>query len=772
MLKRIEEAVQPISTQSPGGIANNSTTSQMTNGTRVSPTVTNTKVQPNPVQTKINKAIQEAPDLIAALECVGAMYGIPPTSIIADDTATGIRVQNDNIIAPPIANPKNQTKPIIQAVGSVLDYISQRIDDKLNDYQMDNIEKGRVADAIAHANPRKGKCIGRYEDDEGGEILAYDTGLVDMPNTPAGRAKVAELRENNTIPMFDPSANRPSDMPGLSYFTDEDDIAADVDMSASADNAAGEMNIEPTDIAEKIQESAYHVNMVAKMGDTTHLGYDLLQKHGFDFVKPIDSVVMESKTEDDDDKPKKKRIKASDIKHLKFDNTGILNAVKYFNKAREAQDNVKKGKMDLNAFINDPNYEKAIDGLNKQFNCRINLRFMKTNSGKGNAGTFVYPDLKKKLAVSKSKGFQLGGLPIEIMVYNHYFEESSPNDIELFGQNMVSTICHEIFHNIACVMRDENAKSNMSLVMTLDLAASAKTIKERRIIITNYVDSLEEMSKSKTINRAMKKKLIKQLMAITTVQDDEKLIKQMNKSGPKTKEDADKYIDSLLKRYKKVINRDKVRNKTKYIGPALVAAISCVMAVTMPGTMPLEFMIFAGAVSGGSLGLMLSTDYVEYMLNKQYKNSQLYEEYYCDLFAAIYGLPKFFFVGPSKNKYVANDFRSDKLNELAKLEKEFYEMIHCSYPTDLERTHAGVKAAKKLLEQKDLDPALKKYCQWVVDNFSSVRKTDIDKLYNTTTFDPKEAEDLDKHIEDLINDNNIVLTESFIKWLSTDETVF
>ena len=773
MLKRIEESVHPMSIQSPAGIANNSTTSQMTNGTRrVTPTTTttNTNVQPNPVQTKINNAIQEAPDLIAALECVGAMYGIPATSIIADDTATGIRVQNDNIIAPPIANPKNQTKPIIQAVGSVLDYISQRIDDKLNNYQMDNIEKGRVADAIAHANPKKGKCIGRYEDDEGGEILAYDTGLVDMPNTPAGRAKVAELRENNTIPMFDPSANRPSDVPGLSYFTDEDDIAADVDMSASADNAAGEMNIDPTDIAEEIQESAYHVNMVAKMGDTTHLGYDLLQKHGFDFVKPIDSVVMESKTEDDE--PKKERVKASDIKHLKFDNTGILNAVKYFNKAREAQDNIKKGKMDLNTFINDPNYEKAIDGLNKQFNCRINLRFMKTNSGKGNAGTFVYSDLKKKLTISKSKGFQLGGLPIEIMVYNHYFEDSSPNDKELFGQNMVSTICHEIFHNIASVMRHENVKADMSLVMTLDLAASAKTVKERRIIITNYVDSLEEMTKSKALNRVMKKKLIKQLMTITTVQDDEKLIKQINKGAPKTKEDADKYMDSILKRYKKAVNGQKTRNKLKYVGPALLAGAACITAILMPGTIPIEAMIATGAITGGSLGMMLTNDYIDHMLNKQYKNSQLYEEYYCDLFASIYSLPKFFFIGPSKNKYVANDFSSDKLNELAKMEKEFYEMIHCSYPTDLERTHAGVKVAKKLLEQKDLDPALKKYCQWVVDNFSSVQKTDIDRLYNTTTFDPKEAEDLDKHIEDLINDNNIVLTESFVKWLSTDETVF
>ena len=110
------------------------------------------KAKANAVQQKVAKAVSESADLITALECVGAMYGIPSTNIIADPNATGIRIQNDNIIAPPI-EAKNQTKPIIQAVGGVLDYISQRIDDKLNDYQMGNIEQGRIDTAIKNANP-------------------------------------------------------------------------------------------------------------------------------------------------------------------------------------------------------------------------------------------------------------------------------------------------------------------------------------------------------------------------------------------------------------------------------------------------------------------------------------------------------------------------------------------------------------------------------------------------------------------------------------------
>ena len=82
----------------------------------------------------------------------------------------------------------------------------------------------------------------------------------------------------------------------------------------------------------------------------------------------------------------------------------------------------------------------------------------------------------------------------------------------------------------------------------------------------------------------------------------------------------------------------------------------------------------------------------------------------------------------------------------------------------MERNHAGVKAAKKLLEDKDLDPAIKKYCQWIVDNYSSVLNTDIDEIYSSNVFDPKTAEDLDKHLEKLIKDHGIVLTES-LTWI-------
>lgn len=764
MLKKISEAVTPINL-----------------GTATAPpsqpnaSVPNTPQQNqeiSAIKNKVEKAVSESGDLISALECVGAMYGIPATNIIADDTATGIRVVNDNIIAPPLEKANGRTRPIMCAIGSVLDYISQRIDDKLNDYQSQNIQQGRIQNSLSHANPNKGKVIGRYEDDEGGEILAYNTGLVDMPNTPAGRAKVAELRASKAIPEFDPSQNPMSTTPA--YFSeDEDDISSGVDMNAGSDQTAGTVDIEPTDVAEEIQESAYHLRMISKLNNTTHLGYDLLRKHGFDYVKPVDSIVMESDNikDDKDDNDKKKKIRVEDIRYMKFDNTEIIKAIEYFNKARGDQDNVRNGKMDLNKFINNPNYEKAINCLNKQFDCRINLRFFETKKGKyENTGTAIYNDLKKKMTISKSKGFQLGGLPIDIETYNHYFENNSPKDIELFGQTLVSTICHEIFHNISYVMRNENAKMGMSLAMTLDVASNVSSMKERRIIITNYVDSIEELGGNKVINKLAKKKLIKQLMTLSTVQNNEPLVIDMQKSVGKDAESSDKYIDNLIKKYKKEIKKVKPSAK-KYILPVVATGASILAATLVPGSIMFTSAIYGfGTIMGIYTLGNAAVDATLLSVKKVYDKSNLYEEYYCDLFSAMYKLPKFFFVGPSKKKYVTNDFNDEKVNELAKLEKEYYEAIFASYPTDMERTHAGVKIAKQLLEEKDLDPAIKKYCTWIVDNFSNIEKSDIKEIYNKTTFDPKEADDLDKHLQDLITDNNLVLTESFKQWLM-DSTI-
>ena len=759
MLKSIQESVQPIKApdnMNAGGNFNK-------NG------------EANEIKAKVQAAINESANLVTALEAVGAMYGIPASNIISNDNAKTVRVENDTIIAPPIANPAAQTTVIMQAIGSVLDYISQRIDDKMNEYQLQNMAQGIQTDKMNYlSGGPKGKCIGIYDDDEGGEIHAYDTGAVDMPNTPAARAKVAELRASNTIPTFDPAIN--AKKPGDDYFNDEDDISDGVDMEAASTKAADEEVLQENNIAEKIQESAYHINMIAKLGDTTHLGYDLLRRHGFDCVKPIDAarVYQEAKAEKNDDsdeekpaKDKKKRVTKEDIKYMKFDNSNIIKAVKCFNEARAEQDKDKE-KLDMNKFINEASFKKGINFLNKQFDCVFNIRFFSDKSGYQNVATSILNDMKRNLSISKSKGFQLNGQPITIYVFNRFFE-SDNSDPKLFGQTMVSVILHELFHNISQIMREENAKMSLSLVATLNAAGSTDDPKKKRVIITNFVDSMDAVSDNKLFDKMAKKKLVKQLVALSMVEGSESAVKKIEKSSKNRAEQADQYIDSLIKSYQKTVKKtSRGSSAPKYITWSLIAAASIV------GGLAAGSVIAAGI--GGAIGLAgivgtmgVSLSYIDAI--SKYESSKLYEEYYCDLFAGMYQLPIVFFVGSNKNKYTPNDFKSEKLDQLAKLELELHKSVFSSYPTPLERAHASTRIAKTLLAQKDLDPEVRKYCKWIVDNFSNVHKTSISTMYNKATFDPEEAENLDKHLSDLISKNNITLTESFVQYFNSDEII-
>lgn len=761
-----------------GGSTNIGSTANMNTGT-------------SNIQDVVNKAITESPDLIAALECVAAMYGIPSTNILVDDSLKSIRVVNDRIIAPRRTDVSANAKSIICAIGGVLDFISQRIDEKLTDYQNENIRHGRIVESIAtNADPSKGTVVSRFEDDDGDEILAYNTGLVDMPNTPTGRAKVAILREKKMIPDYDPNAVKA--LSDCGYFTnEEDDITKDIDMNATStdtttDTSTSDMGT-TNDVAENIQESAMFVDLYDEFHGSRFMGYDLMQNHGFSFVKPIEAFIQESGDGKKDNK-KKKEIKASDIKHMKFDNTNIKKAAKLFNEAlkhcmniddeEDSSSNKRKLKIsDYEVFINDKSFKEAINCLNKQFDASINIRYIETNSSKNrNLYTMIWTDLKRRLTISKSKGFQLGGLPIDIFVWDDMLTHLSPDNPELFGQRVCGLLCHEIFHNIAAVMRSNDVVNSQILEVTLSAASAAKTGKQRRIIITNYVNTLDTNFDGKAFSKSDKKKLIKKLCIIASIKNNMRKLETKSKEKDAKKKDgtynkddarkkkADKYVNDMIRQYK--MNVAAIKGTT--IGSSIISVLCAAAAISscfVPEIIPIGAAGFFG-VASLLHGFNAISEIVE---QRKYDKSTLYEEYYCDLFAAMYQLPVTFFVGWSSSKYTPNEVDTKKLNQLAKAERDLFRSAKIAYPSDLERTHAGVRAAKNLLNSDiEMDSATKKYCQWIVDNFSSVLKTDIHEMYNKTTFDPKEAEDLDEHLEKLINDNNVVMTESFREWMSDD----
>lgn len=767
---------------------------------------------------QITQTINESEDLVIALESVAAMYGVPSTHILSDPGLKSIRVEGDTIIAPPVTNVSGNTKAIMQSIGAVIDYVSQRVDDRLNDFQHDCIKHNKLKEHVSReANPAKGKVVARHVDEDGNEIFVYDSGLIDSPPTKAAKKLVDELRKNGMIPACKDKVDDCETTP-YSYFTPDDDITIGTSLHESANpisenfknfetpltqelksegeelpepetvDIGGDAEADKTDLEEVVKESYETLSLISAYGNTRNLGYELMMEYGLDYVKPV--IYQEAKEE--------KKIEPADISYMKFDNSHILKAVKLINEIRATYPTEKRlAKINYSEFINNPKFKQAIDEIASQFDARITFRVL-TNTGKTapNVSTSIYENtVKNKVTISKSKGFQLNGTPIDIMTYNSFIEKNAPDDHTLFGQFFVGIMCHEIFHNISSSLRVLNNSVQACVAAGLEMASATHNPKKKRIILTNMIDTLDSME-GITIPKNKKKKLVADLSVLSIfgkldkgknkkASSDDKPEKDEKKADTKPEiKDAkgktqtlqDK-VDKAVKKNKKTANSINLQSSTRGVytlGTVIGIAMGLIgAAVASPGVSIAGLILgSSGLLANGFRAAKHSSD------QKKYKNGEMKqrsgmgapiknnEEFYCDLFASMYGLPPTFFVLSGKKNYTANDLREAQLKALYASEKEVANALKSPYPVPLERDYCAVKVARATLaNKKDIDPATKKYLEWIIDNYSQVEKIDIDTLYNKSTFDPGSAENLDHHLRKLITDNNITLTEYDLSWL-------
>ena len=710
----------------------------------------------NETRKRIEDTINNSEDLITALEAVGAMYGIPSSHILQDDSQQTIKVVNDTIIAPNRKSANANTQSIVCAIGSVLDYISQRIDDKLNDFQIDSINKDKFDTAKASSDPNKGEVVKRFETDDGEEIILYDSGIIDRPMTRSAIMKVAELKRRGEIPEKGSELleKKASD----DYFSDSDDVTADTSGPDIPDATE-------TNVGESISIADSLLDVISEYNNTTYLGYDIFSEMGFD-IKPTDSdFFQEAKTK------KPKTINPKDIKHMKFDNRHILKAVKYFNEARAEQSEVKYARdLDIKKFIDHPSYHKAVRELEEQFQCHLAYKWMKDKEGYENAGTYVFTkewNHLPKITISKSKGFQLNGAGIWIEVWNSGLFNFAPVDQKLFGQSLVAVSLHEIFHNIAWAIRGVTDSFIINTATTMSLLASARSAKLKREIATKYVDSIKDSGVIPQMNPVKRRIFIKQLMLISSVRSKYDIKKVIDTSNAENMSEAD--IDKLIEGYRKTVDAVKFDYKLRKIPfielMSLVCAVILAIMSISAGAIVATFGWFSLALLLGLISVaQLTFGGVETAL-KKYRNGKAVEESWCDMFAGIYNFPVTFYIPAVKkggDSYTPNTVKNvEKLNELAAVEKELFTLLMITYPSNSERNHAAAKLAENALKQKGLDPSTRKYLTWVKDNFSLMLETDIEKEKPNTTYDPNRAGDVDKHIQDIIDQGNVQVTESF-----------
>lgn len=730
-----------------------------------------------PTQEMCASIIKEADSLVTALEDIGAMFGIPKENIICDDTLDDIKVQGDTIIAPSVPT-EGRGNAIMRSISAVLDYISQRIDAKLNKYQGDNIEKGIILDRIENdANPAKGKVIGRRVTDEGDEILIYDSGLVDMPNTDSARALVTQLRASGAIP----TPVTPEPTTGIQYFTDEDQIDRDLNIPTQGgsnlnDSGAGPRVDNPNDdfgipsqtpvgqendMSTNVNESYSMLSLVSKYGNTTHLGYDMMTEMGIKGIQPVDFLLESGDN--------KKAILPSEIKHMKFDNTHIMKAVKLFNSVRAEQRDVRGKDINIAKMVNSPNWHKAIQELEKQFDCHLVVHYLKDSDNPHDTDAMTSTvaqgyEYRQNVSVSKSKGFQLNGLPITIYLLNNVLIENAPTDPSLFGQAVVAILLHEIFHNVMMVFREYNTEFNSMLTTTMIAASLTKNAKVRRKLITNFANAVDAMNPpGEKMNIVQKKIYIKKLLLTCSLREGQESMKLAQELVENDDFNLDEYIKAAEKfqhRQEKKITGHGLEIKS-LIGLGVGFSLLCggLAAPTFALT------VIGGGLMAGSYGAYKLGGLIRGSMRKDYesrKNGDIknYEEHWADMFATMYNLPVTMFNVP-KTHLVAARMTDDQIKRLHQIEMNWVTLMDDEHPPTTERLAASVKYARQTLDSGiKLNPDVKKYLEWIIANHSRILDVeDIDTIYSKATFDPKTAEDIDLHIGNLISKTNTNITE-------------
>lgn len=718
-----------------------------------------------PTKEAVEDAINKSKTLVEALESVAAMYQIPAENIVVDDRVKSIRVMGDSIITPDKPNPSANTKAIVCAIGAVLDNISQRIDSKLNAYQNTQIQQNRAIANQRQADPSKGEVVGRFYDSNGGEIIAYSSGLVDMDNTPAANAKVNELRASKQIPEFISEPNKaPS---SSSYFSaEEDDIMNGV--PKTNDDAKMAIDKQVHDISMNIHESAHFIDLIDQYGGTTTLGYDILHSQ-FDYVQPTAGMIQEA--EGSSAAPS-----SADLRHMRFDNTNLMKAVKLFNEARLSFGETLPTMRDI---CRNDKFKEAIRCIETQFDCHLAIRAFEFKDDKGeevtNGYATTFHDIPQPITVSKSKGFQMHGTPIDIDLGGKilHLNPASVKDKELFGQTTLGLILHEIWHQISCSLEKENGQFVFTVSAAMALATSTDNMRNRRVIMSNCVNTLSAMS-GKKLGPSAKRAVVKQLMTVASTKYDENRIEALKAEAASSSDLAalDKYIAAMEKYVDKNDPERGALRKTKQKKGAKIAkritggvffVFGALLAITKILTPVGIALMIGGSGLIGSSGGKTEAEKNEFYASeiKKWLEKTDKEEYYADLFSAMYGVPNVWSVGPASRPITPNQVDKYRLQKIINLEREVGKLMFDPHPSPEERSYAAMTCAKKMLDSGEkLDPAIKKYCEWIVANYSSLEDTNLKEVYASNIFDPKEAEDLDKHLQSIVDKNNIQVTES------------
>ena len=482
---------------------------------------------------------------------------------------------------------------------------------------------------------------------------------------------------------------------------------------------------------------------------------------------------------------------------FKFDNKYIIKAIKHFNKAinsvKEPEENKKirklyeKGSLDeLRSFVRDKSieeirdkyfddllkefrnksgsFEKGFQALKEQFKC--SFKIFLTNDPKFDTGTLPTKETVfdyRKLTVSSKKGFQLGGIPIQINVNIRQILEFVPADNSLFGQSFTGIILHEIFHNIFIMMNTNQLSLEGELKEIAKGIKNTDTKDETMAKFNSLMNSIGSKLGIKNSDLKDKKRLANRLFVLSKISDNPAALKKFEDD---IKNDRDKTvnedeIDGYIKTFEKIERSLKIGRIGRIIG------VLCTIILTATG------IVFGSAIATAAGGVLLGimtlkmirNKYRNNLLERIFHNKNQLQEYYCDLFASMYQLP--IYLQSYQRELMFNKINKQKVSRIRDIENSISKLQKDPHPTTFDRAVVSYNNAKKLLNSgKKLKPQIRKYLEYIVKSHEGINDIENNQTeYTKKHLDPEAAADLNKMLNDLVNETGTTVTESYIMYV-------
>ena len=475
---------------------------------------------------------------------------------------------------------------------------------------------------------------------------------------------------------------------------------------------------------------------------------------------------------------------SKELNVFKFENTHILKAIKCFNKAYaeiplkgsgfdEFKQKQERGELNIKRSLNpDSEYPKEMiqfietkfrtkhgyfdegfQELQKQFDCKFKVYI----SQKQGTGTFIekFPKDPGKLTISRKKGFQLGGLGINLNINIRQLLSFAPSNPKLFGQSFTAVILHEIYHNIVHMIDVRNAKLHNDIKNTMSEVSKSKNVVNTTAKLSLFVERFISMFnlKKSDIN---KERAINRLYVLSQIQDNPAAMKKFeediknNNDETNTDGEIDQYIDKMRK----------IKNLLKIGKTAKVVSTCCSILLAAVGfTFGNTLAVVASVVHMAIMSLGMLMKKVQSLFGV---TPFVQEEYFCDLFAAMYKLPIHL---TSYNRQIAlNKKNADKMTELRKLDQKIDKILKDEHPITFDREVTSYKLAKQILQsEKHLKKDVKEYLKYIVELHEGIDEiNNPDDKRQARKLSPESAADLQKTLKEFISKTGAVVTESFI----------